>query len=248
MQQHCAPAIAIDIALIAHEPRARLNRPGGCSCAAGYQKSYASITQFLVKNRPPPGSRSATPLRCVSPPLSRRHRPFRHLLRLAAAASPPPLQACSLIKRPNRVLVLAPAILPIWPNRLRPAAPIGPRWFLAGRGARPPARWQSVTHGSFIARFRHVREGACGLNSGLGRKQSALIGRTIAESAAETKSSVTRRLPIRSTNGRRVRARPAVAERIGARNCTSGAVLREIMRLDTHFWARRAWVDCRKLS
>ena len=58
----------------------------GASCAQGYQ-SYASITQFLVKNRPPPGSRSATPLRCVSPPLSRRHRPFRHLLRLAAAAS-----------------------------------------------------------------------------------------------------------------------------------------------------------------
>ena len=59
-------------------------------CRAFHQKSYASITQFLVKNRPPPGSRSATPLRCVSPPLSRRHRPFRHLLRLAAAASPLP--------------------------------------------------------------------------------------------------------------------------------------------------------------
>ena len=44
------------------------------------------------------------------------------------------LQACSLIKRPNRLLFLAPAILPIWPNRLRPGAPIGPRWFLAGRG------------------------------------------------------------------------------------------------------------------
>ena len=69
-----------------------------------------------------------------------------------------------------------------------------------------------------------------------------------AESAAETKSSVTRRLPTRSTNGRRVRARPAVAERIGARNGTGGAVLQEIMRLDTHFWARRVWVDLRKPS
>ena len=39
------------------------------------------------KNRPPPGSRYATPLRCVSPPLSRRHSPFRHLLRLAAETS-----------------------------------------------------------------------------------------------------------------------------------------------------------------
>eukprot|EP01045_Picozoa_sp_COSAG04_P023436 COSAG04_NODE_2783_length_3590_cov_40.765397_6_plen_186_part_00 len=45
-----------------------------------------------------------------------------------------------------------------------------------------------------------------------------------------------------------VRARPAVAERIGARNGTGGAVLREIMRLDTHFWARRVWVDFRKPS
>ena len=68
------------------------------------------------------------------------------------------------------------------------------------------------------------------------------------EVAGETKSSVTRRLPTRSTNGRRVRARPAVAERIGARNGTGGAVLREIMRLDTHFWARRVWVDLRKVS
>ena len=68
------------------------------------------------------------------------------------------------------------------------------------------------------------------------------------EVAGETKSSVTRRLPTRSTNGRRVRARPAVAERIGARNGTGGAVLREIMRLGTHFWARRVWVDFRKVS
>ena len=45
-----------------------------------------------------------------------------------------------------------------------------------------------------------------------------------------------------------MRARPAVAERIGARNGTGGAVLREIMRLDTHFWARRVWVDFRKVS
>eukprot|EP01045_Picozoa_sp_COSAG04_P049257 COSAG04_NODE_19328_length_418_cov_20.413793_1_plen_34_part_01 len=34
-----------------------------------------------------------------------------------------------------------------------------------------------------------------------------------------------------------------MAERIGARNGTGGAVLREIMRLGTHFWARRVWVD-----
>ena len=33
-----------------------------------------------------------------------------------------------------------------------------------------------------------------------------------------------------------------MAERIGARNGTGGAVLREIMRLDTHFWARRQGV------
>ena len=39
-----------------------------------------------------------------------------------------------------------------------------------------------------------------------------------------------------------------MAERIGARNGTGGAVLREIMRLDTHFWARRVWVDFRKPS
>ena len=39
-----------------------------------------------------------------------------------------------------------------------------------------------------------------------------------------------------------------MAERIGARNGTGGAVLREIMRLDTHFWARRVWVDFRKVS
>ena len=39
-----------------------------------------------------------------------------------------------------------------------------------------------------------------------------------------------------------------MAERIGARNGTGGAVLREIMRLDTHFWARRVWVDLRKVS
>ena len=45
-----------------------------------------------------------------------------------------------------------------------------------------------------------------------------------------------------------MRARPAVAERVGARNGTGGAVLREIMRLDTHFWARRVWVDFRKVS
>ena len=39
-----------------------------------------------------------------------------------------------------------------------------------------------------------------------------------------------------------------MAERIGARNGTGGAVLREIMRLDTHFWARRVWVDFIKPS
>ena len=55
-------------------------------------------------------------------------------------------------------------------------------------------------------------------------------------------------LRILPTSLEELRARPAVAERIGARNCTSGAVLREIMRLDTHFWARRAWVDFRKPS
>ena len=71
---------------------------------------------------------------------------------------------------------------------------------------------------------------------------------THGESAGETKSSVTRRLPTRSTNGRRVKARPAVAERIGARNGTGGAVLREIMRLGRNFWARRVWVDFRKVS
>ena len=38
-----------------------------------------------------------------------------------------------------------------------------------------------------------------------------------------------------------------MAERIGARNGTGGAVLREIMRLGTHFWARRVWVDFRKV-
>ena len=43
-------------------------------------------------------------------------------------------------------------------------------------------------------------------------------------------------------------ARPAAAERIVARIGTGGAVLREIMRLDTHFWARRVWVDFRKVS
>ena len=45
-----------------------------------------------------------------------------------------------------------------------------------------------------------------------------------------------------------MRARPAVAERIGARNGTGGAVLREIMRLGRNFWARRVWVDFRKVS
>ena len=69
------------------------------------------------------------------------------------------IQACSLIKRPNRLPPLAPAILPVWPNRLRPGAPIGPRWSLAGRGARPPARWQPVTHGSFIAQFQQPQAG-----------------------------------------------------------------------------------------
>ena len=40
----------------------------------------------------------------------------------------------------------------------------------------------------------------------------------------------------------------AQAVRIGARNGTGGAVLREIMRLDRNFWARRVWVDFRKPS
>eukprot|EP01045_Picozoa_sp_COSAG04_P018121 COSAG04_NODE_1653_length_6046_cov_6.955608_6_plen_129_part_00 len=39
-----------------------------------------------------------------------------------------------------------------------------------------------------------------------------------------------------------------MAERIGARNGTGGAVLREIMRLGRNFWARRVWVDFRKVS
>jgi len=64
----------------------------------------------------------------------------------------------------------------------------------------------------------------------------------------ETKSSVTRWLRTRSANGRRAKARPAVAARIGARNSTGEAVLREIMRLDRNFWARRVWVDFRKPS
>ena len=38
-----------------------------------------------------------------------------------------------------------------------------------------------------------------------------------------------------------------MAERIGARNGTGGAVLREIMRLGRNFWARRVWVDLRKV-
>ena len=55
-------------------------------------------------------------------------------------------------------------------------------------------------------------------------------------------------LRILPTSLEELRARPAVAERIGARNGTGGAVLRGIMRLDTHFWARRVWVDFRKPS
>ena len=39
-----------------------------------------------------------------------------------------------------------------------------------------------------------------------------------------------------------------MAERIGARNGTGGAVLREIMRLGRNFWARRVWVDFRKVQ
>eukprot|EP01045_Picozoa_sp_COSAG04_P001764 COSAG04_NODE_60_length_30221_cov_15.908837_11_plen_184_part_00 len=39
-----------------------------------------------------------------------------------------------------------------------------------------------------------------------------------------------------------------MAERIGARNGIGGAVLREIMRLDRNFWARRVWVDFRNPS
>ena len=38
-----------------------------------------------------------------------------------------------------------------------------------------------------------------------------------------------------------------MAERIGARNGAGGAVLREIMRLGRNFWARRVWVDFRKV-
>ena len=60
------------------------------------------------------------------------------------------------------------------------------------------------------------------------------------ESCGETKSSVTRRLPTRSTNERRVRAPPTVAEHTGARNSTAGAVLQGIMRLGTYIWARMA--------
>ena len=71
------------------------------------------------------------------------------------------IQACSLIKPGNRLLVLAPAILPIWPNRLRPGAPIGPRWFLAGRGVSPPAHTGGVTHRFFIARFPRVDARFC---------------------------------------------------------------------------------------
>ena len=71
------------------------------------------------------------------------------------------LQACSLIKRRNRLRPLAPAILPIWPNRLRPGAPIGPRWFLAGRGVSPLAHTGGVTHRFFIARFPRVDARFC---------------------------------------------------------------------------------------
>ena len=68
------------------------------------------------------------------------------------------------------------------------------------------------------------------------------------EVAGESVTSVTRGLGTRSTNGRRVRARPIVAEHVGARNSTWGAVLREIMRLDRNFWVRRVWVDLTKTS
>ena len=78
--------------------------------------------------------------------------------------------------------------------------------------------------------------------------QFGYTSQSAGESAGETKSSVTRRLTTRSANGRRVRARPAVAERIGARNGAGGAVLREIMRLGRNFWVRRVWVDFRKPS
>ena len=97
-----------------------------------------------------------------------------HGVRVAAAGpvqlllsiAPPPsqirgIQACSLIKAGNRLPPLAPAILPIWPNRLRPGAPIGPRWFLAGRGVSPPAHTGGVTHRFFIARFPRVDARFC---------------------------------------------------------------------------------------
>ena len=124
--------------------------------------------------------------------------------------------------------------------------PLQPRWLYQD---------PQGSHGSeFSDQTRNAREQRHQANrQALATWQTGAPGRAVRDEqeiqvAAETKSSVTRRLPVRSTNGRRVRARPAVAERTGARNCTSGAVLREIMRLDTHFWARRAWVDFRKPS
>ena len=102
---------------------------------------------------------------------------------------------------------------------------------------------------------RHVEQPAVpGRRAGraAGRRNHALLrdevdgpdrGDTVDEETAKRKGEDAPR----RANGRRVRARPAVAERIGARNSTGGAVLREIMRLGTHFWARRVWVDFRKV-
>eukprot|EP01045_Picozoa_sp_COSAG04_P011488 COSAG04_NODE_741_length_10670_cov_20.643837_4_plen_195_part_00 len=73
------------------------------------------------------------------------------------------VQACSLIKAGNRLRFLAPAILPIWPNRLRPGAPIGPRRFLAGRGVSPRAHTGGVTHRFFIAMFPRVDASRCSI-------------------------------------------------------------------------------------
>ena len=39
----------------------------------------------------------------------------------------------------------------------------------------------------------------------------------------------------------------AIAELMVQMGSSELAVLREIMRLDTHFWARRVWVDFRKV-
>ena len=111
-----------------HPGRPIMSHARAGRCATGVHRCFmhASITQFLVKNRPPPGSRFATPLRCVSPPLSRRHSSFRHLLRLAAAASPPPVASSNPIQSIRR-LAASPRSRPATPGiASRPASPPPP--------------------------------------------------------------------------------------------------------------------------